>query len=96
MKKIILLLIAFAAFVACTDIEVITPKGEQGPKGENGISAYETWLALLDKGTYPDWKGGKTEADFILFLTGKDGMYKAQNEAYITPSLSSRVISLFI
>lgn len=74
MKKIILLLIAFAAFVACTDIEVITPKGEQGPKGENGISAYETWLALLDKGTYPDWKGGKTEADFILFLTGKDGM----------------------
>lgn len=46
------------------------PKGE---KGETGDSAYKTWVKLLDLGQYPDWKGGKAEADFILFLTGKKG-----------------------
>lgn len=69
-KKIIFLFSLLFTFVACTEVEITSPKGE---KGETGDSAYKTWVKLLDSGQYPNWKGGKAEADFILFLTGEKG-----------------------
>lgn len=70
MRKMTLLFFLLLTFASCTEVEITSPKGE---KGETGDSAYKTWVKLLDLGHYPDWKGGKAEADFILFLTGKKG-----------------------
>lgn len=46
--------------------------GGQGPKGEDGLSAYQLWLALGNTGT---------QADFIASLTGPAGAAGAQGPA---------------
>lgn len=72
-KRLFLYTIIALLLVSCTDFKVLAPLGPQGNKGQTGISAYEKWLSLLERGLFPDWKGGKTEADYMIFLSGKDG-----------------------
>ena len=56
-------------------------KGEKGDKGENGLSSYELWKALIAQGGVSDphhpsqtWPASKnTEGDFWDFLCGRDG-----------------------
>lgn len=73
MKRLLYFAALLIVSVACTNLQVLGPQGETGDKGDPGMSAYETWLQLLDKGQYPDWTGGRSEADFLIFLSGKDG-----------------------
>lgn len=72
MKKYILYLL-LGLLTACTDFQVFAPISPKGNRGERGTSAYEMWLFHLDKGLYPDWEGGRTEIDYMKFLTGADG-----------------------
>lgn len=55
---------------ACTDVDIIMPKG---PKGDTGLSAYEFWKEKVADGTV-DWPKDRTEvADFFKYLKGNDG-----------------------
>lgn len=56
-------------------------KGKEGDRGKDGLSAYESWKEMVATGevTHPHHPNQKwpatrnTEADFWLFLTGRDG-----------------------
>lgn len=58
--------------LGCTNLQLLAPQGEKGEPGEAGMSAYKIWLSLIQEGKYPEWKDRQTEADFLLFLTGKN------------------------
>lgn len=75
-KSIITTLCSFFTLLiaSCTEIEVTLPKGPEGAKGSNGLSAYEVWKENVDNGSIV-WKKGKTEIkDFFQFLQGKEGL----------------------
>ncbi|MDO4790747.1 MAG: hypothetical protein Q3998_07290, partial [Porphyromonas sp.] len=66
-----LLLVLVAGMVgACTQVDVVMPKG---PKGDTGLSAFEFWKEKVADGTINWPKDQVGVADYFKFLKGKDG-----------------------
>lgn len=72
-KNILFLTLLVLLIGACSDIDFVLPKGDKGDPGEKGLSAYEDWVSMVDKGVYPDWKDHTEKTDFMKFLTGSNG-----------------------
>lgn len=65
---LIVLLIGWST--SCSEVDITMPKG---PKGDDGLSAYEVWKEAVADGTI-EWPKTETEVtDFFKFLKGKDG-----------------------
>lgn len=65
---LIVLLIGWST--SCSEVDITMPKG---PKGDNGLSAYEVWKEAVADGTI-EWPKTETEVtDFFKYLKGKDG-----------------------
>lgn len=74
MKKNYLFLVLIALIIgACSDINMVLPKGDKGDPGERGLSAYEDWVGMVNKGVYPDWVNHTEKPDFMKFLSGSNG-----------------------
>ena len=55
---------------SCMKVDITMP---EGPRGADGLSAYEVWKAGVADGTI-DWdKNATAIVDFFKFLKGKDG-----------------------
>lgn len=69
-KNYVLPLLLCMLFFSCSNIGFELP---QGPKGENGKSAYEIWKEEVKAG-HIDWPSHQTElTDFLFYIKGEKG-----------------------
>ena len=71
--KTFIVILGAVAMIACTDVEMQLPKGPQGERGAEGLSAYEVWVKAVKDGTIKDWTGSTEINDYFIYLKGKDG-----------------------
>lgn len=64
-RKIAVPFILGTLMLSCTTLDVQLPKG---PKGEDGMSAYELWVKSVKDGTIKDWDGGTELEDYYKYL----------------------------
>lgn len=63
-------LVLMSFITSCTQVDIFMPKG---PKGDNGLSAYEVWKDAVNDGSI-DWSKDETALpDYFRYLKGKDG-----------------------
>ena len=58
------------AVTSCMKVDITMP---EGPRGADGLSAYEVWKAGVADGSIPWDKSATAIVDFFKFLKGKDG-----------------------
>ena len=57
-------------FAGCSKNEITMPVG---PKGDNGLTAYQVWVKAVNDGTL-DWdKTRTTDSDYFIYIAGTDG-----------------------
>lgn len=73
MKLIGIILLSFVMFSCDNEIHMTLPLGPEGPKGEDGLSAYELWVNEVNDGKI-DWDKDRTDINnFFLYLKGENG-----------------------
>ena len=66
----IIIVLLTSLVTSCSEVDITMPKG---PKGDDGLSAYEIWKKAVADGTI-EWPKTETEVtDFFKYLKGKDG-----------------------
>lgn len=73
MRLIGIILLSFTMFSCDNQIQMTLPLGPEGPKGEDGLSAYELWVNEVNDGKI-DWDKDRTDINnFFLYLKGENG-----------------------